>query len=349
MEDQCPSDYPQENLLTERLLEIRDLSTHFSLRQGVVKAVCNVSLNIAHGEVVGLIGESGCGKSVTGLSIMRLIREPGKIVNGQVLFQGKDLLTLNNKEMGQIRGAQISMIFQEPMTSLNPVLTCGYQISEVLKLHLYLSSSEAKKRAVELIDLVNIPDPSVRYHYYPHHFSGGMRQRIMIAMALSCKPKLLIADEPTTALDVTIQAQVLDLIKNLAVQLETAVLLISHNLGVIARYVNRAYVMYAGHIVEASNSRDLYECPKHPYTIGLMASVPRVDTPPKQKLTTIEGLPPDMLSVPPGCAFNPRCKFAISLCYKEMPPLLQVERDHYVACWLTHGGQETNQCSVTSY
>ena len=275
-----------------KLLEVKDLATYFFTPEGVVKAVDGITYDLEEGEILGLVGESGCGKSVSALSLMRLIQNPGRNVAGSVMFNGQDLLTLEDEDMRHIRGKDMSMIFQEPMTSLNPVLTIGRQLTEALQLHLGMDKAAAEQRAGELLLMVGIPEGDRRLRDYPHQFSGGMRQRVMIAMALSCNPKMLIADEPTTALDVTIQAQILELVQRLGRELGTAVLIITHNLGVVARYADRVNVMYAGKIIERGTSREIYGNPRHPYTIGLLASVPRLDEPRKEQLDPIEGLPP---------------------------------------------------------
>ncbi|KPK46782.1 MAG: peptide ABC transporter ATP-binding protein [Dehalococcoidia bacterium SM23_28_2] len=316
------------------LLQVKDLKTYFFTDDGVVKAVDGINYDVQPGEIVGLVGESGCGKTVSALCILRLIPDPpGKIVGGEIIFEGADLLKADEKEIRHIRGNRIAMIFQEPMTSLNPVLTIGRQITESLELHLGMDHRSATKRAIELMEMVGIPEAEARISDYPHQFSGGMRQRAMIAMALSCNPKLLLADEPTTALDVTIQAQILELLTRLTRELGTAVVIITHNLGVVARYADRVNVMYAGKIVEAAVARELYGNPHHPYTLGLLKSVPRLDQARKEKLEPIEGSPPDLIHMPQGCAFQPRCRFAVQKCQQEAPPLLQVASDHYSACW----------------
>jgi len=317
-----------------KLLEVKNLSTNFYTVEGVVKAVDNVSYDLEEGETLGLVGESGCGKSVSALSVMRLIPwPPGKIESGEVLFQGENLLSMDNSEMRSIRGNKIAMVFQEPMTSLNPVLTVGRQLTETLELHMKMSTDDANKRAIELIELVGISDADRRLSQYPHQFSGGMRQRIMIAMALSCNPKLLIADEPTTALDVTIQAQILELMKKLCTDFGTALIVITHNLGVVARYADRVNVMYAGKIIERGTARDIYGNPKHPYTLGLLKSVPRLDEPRRQKLDPIEGQPPDLIALPEGCSFRDRCRFQVDQCSTEIPLLQEVESGHTSACF----------------
>lgn len=316
------------------LLEVKELRTQFHTADGIVRAVNGVSLAVSQGETLGIVGESGCGKTVTALSILRLIQEPpGEIVGGQVLFQGRDLLSVGAQEMCEIRGAKIGMVFQDPMTSLNPVLTVGEQIGEALELHLGLTAQEARKRAVELLRLVEIPDAGERLNDYPHQFSGGMRQRAMIAMALACDPYLLIADEPTTALDVTIQAQILDLVKRLKVDKGLALIWITHDLGIIAGLADRVLVMYAGYVVESADVKAIYGDPRHPYTMGLLASVPRLDRGGRKPLTPIEGAPPDQLSLPPGCPFHPRCSYATHRCSQTMPESRRVGADHLVACW----------------
>lgn len=317
------------------LLEVKDLRTYFFTQEGVVKAVDGISYELNEGETLGIVGESGCGKSVHALSIMRLIPwPPGKIMSGEVIFDGEDLLKLDDDEMRRIRGKQIAMVFQEPMTSLNPVLTIERQLTEALELHLQMDRAAATKRAVELLQMVGIPDPERRVKQYPHQFSGGMRQRVMIAMALSCNPRLIIADEPTTAVDVTIQAQLLELMKELTKQFGVALIIITHNLGVVARYADRVNVMYAGKIIEKGSSKDIYKNPKHPYTLGLLHSVPRLDQPRKEKLDPIGGQPPDLVNLPPGCSFRDRCRYAIERCAREVPPLIPVGDGHLSACWV---------------
>ncbi len=321
--------------MKEYILEIKDLKTRFYTDEGIVKAVNGVSYGMEEGEILGVVGESGCGKSVHALSIIRLIPDPpGKIENGELLFYGRDLLDLSDNEMRDIRGAQIAMVFQDPMTSLNPVYTVGNQIMEALKIHLGMNDKQARGRAAELLSTVGIPDAKQRVNDYPHQFSGGMRQRAMIAMALSCNPTLLIADEPTTALDVTIQAQIVDLVKRLQENLGMAVMWITHDLGIIAEIAQKVNVMYAGYIVERGGVRDIFKNTRHPYTIGLLGSLPRLDEAPGTKLVSIPGLPPDLLALPPGCPFAARCIYAIDQCKEEMPQLERVEgSDHTVACW----------------
>lgn len=315
------------------LLEVTDLRTHFFTEDGLVKAVDGVSFYVDKGETLGIVGESGSGKSVTSLSIMRLVpNPPGKIVAGKILFDGDDLLTYDEEEMRKIRGKNIAMIFQDPMTSLNPVLTIGRQITESLELHLRLSGREARRRAAELLALVGIPSPDKRLDDYPHQFSGGMRQRVMIAMALSCNPDLLIADEPTTALDVTIQAQILELINKLKDELGMAVIIITHDLGVVARMADRLNVMYAGMIVEEGPTEQIFANPRMPYTIGLLQSIPRLDEERGHRLNPIRGLPPDLINLPAVCPFAPRCDFVQEACYQQVPPLRQVEADQRARC-----------------
>jgi len=322
------------------LVDIKDLATYFYTPEGVVKAVDGVTYDIQEGETLGLVGESGCGKSVSALSLMRLIQKPGKVVSGSATLAGTDVLQLSESQMRRVRGKDMSMIFQEPMTSLNPVLTIGRQLTESLQLHLRMDSKAAADRAGELLELVGIPEGRGRLSDYPHQFSGGMRQRVMIAIGISCNPRLLIADEPTTALDVTIQAQILELMQSLSSELGMANLVITHNLGVVARYADRVNVMYAGKIIERGSAREIYKNPRHPYTLGLLASVPRLDEPRKAQLEPIEGQPPDLLALPQGCAFRARCKYAIDRCAVEVPPLLQVADGHTAACFVadTLGG-----------
>jgi oligopeptide/dipeptide ABC transporter ATP-binding protein len=320
------------------LLDVRNLSTQFPTRGGVVRAVDDVSWDVKEGETVALVGESGCGKSVSALSIMRLIAQPaGRIVGGQVMFKGRDLLTLDEEAMRRVRGREIAMIFQEPMTSLNPVLSVGRQLTEGLEIHLGKTPEQARVRAAELLAMVGISDPERRLPQYPHQFSGGMRQRMMIAMALACEPSLVLADEPTTALDVTIQAQILELMKDLSRRLGVAMLMITHNLGVVARYADRVNVMYAGKIIERGTAREIYGTPRHPYSLGLLRSVPRLDEPRRSRLAPIDGQPPDLTRLPPGCAFGPRCTFRVERCTVEIPPLRATTRNgasaHVSACW----------------
>jgi oligopeptide/dipeptide ABC transporter ATP-binding protein len=316
------------------LLDVRDLQTQFHTSGGVVRAVDGVSWDVRAGETVALVGESGCGKSVSALSVMRLVSAPaGRIVGGQIRFKGRDLLALSDDEMRKVRGREIGMIFQEPMTSLNPVLTVGRQVTETMEIHLGMTPAQARARAGEILGLVGISDPERRLRQYPHQFSGGMRQRIMIAMAMSCNPSLILADEPTTALDVTIQAQILELLKDLSRKLGVAMLMITHNLGVVARYADRVNVMYAGRIIERGTAREIYANPRHPYTLGLLRSVPRLDEPRKSRLDPISGQPPDLTRLPPGCAFAPRCTFVVDRCRVDRPELATVAPDHTAACW----------------
>jgi oligopeptide transport system ATP-binding protein len=315
------------------LLDVKDLRTQFFTQDGVVNAVNGISYTVDEGETVGIVGESGCGKSVGVMSLIRLIPSPpGKIVGGQVLFENRDLLKVSDEEIRSIRGNKIAMIFQDPMTSLNPVLTIGRQIMEALELHLGMDKQQARTRAVELLELVGIPSAADRIDNYPHQFSGGMRQRAMIAMGLSCNPQLLIADEPTTALDVTIQAQIIDLVKRLRDEIGMAIIWITHDLGVVAGMADRVIVMYAGYIVEEARVRELYQNPRHPYTMGLLASLPRLDAERPRKLKSIEGLPPDLIDFPKGCPFYARCNYRIDVCAREMPPLRTVGVGHEVAC-----------------
>ena len=316
------------------LLEVDGLRTQFDTSAGIVRAVDGISYTVNEGETVGIVGESGCGKSVGALSILRLIPSPpGRIAAGRVLFGGKDLLTLPDAEMREVRGGQIAMVFQEPMTSLNPVLTIGLQLCETMELHLKLSRADAQARAVELLAMVGIAEPARRLQQYPHHLSGGMRQRVMIALALSCKPKLIIADEPTTALDVTIQAQILELMKDLTKRFGVALVIITHNLGVVARYADRVHVMYAGRIVESGTADDIYHRPAHPYTLGLLRSVPRMDRPRGERLVPIEGQPPDLTREFSGCAYRPRCRYAVDRCNRDAPLLAANGAGHWAACF----------------
>ena len=315
------------------LLEVQNLSTNFYTGEGVVKAVNNVSYTVEVGETIGLVGESGSGKSVSALSILRLVPYPGQIVRGRVVFQGTDLLSLSDREMQSIRGRRIGMVFQEPMTSLNPVLTIERQLTEALETHLGLNRDGARKRAIDLLDRVGIPDPQQRIKEHPHKLSGGMRQRVMIAMALSCGPDLIIADEPTTAVDVTIQAQLLELMKNLTREFNVALIIISHNMGIVAKYVDRVAIMYAGKIVEQGSVLQIFKSPQHPYTIGLQRSIPRLDLERKEKLEPIPGQPPDLARLPPGCSFMERCTYAVDRCATQEPNFVEVGKDHWSACW----------------
>ena len=321
--------------MAEPLLQVRGLTTRFRTDGGVVTAVDSVSFDVAAGETVAIVGESGSGKSVTALSILRLIpNPPGRIEKGEVIFDGVDLLKLDDPAIRAVRGDKIAMIFQEPMSSLNPALTIGRQIGEPINLHRKVPWTQAIEKAKELLGRVRIPDAAARVNAWPHQFSGGMRQRAMIAMALACQPKLIIADEPTTALDVTVQAQILDLLKNQAREAGSALILITHDLGVVARYADRVVVMYGGRIVETAPARTLYKFPRHPYTKGLMASIPRLDGDTRQRLVPIEGQPPNLAQLPPGCAFAARCRQAMSRCHDERPPLEAVGENHLKACFL---------------
>ena len=328
---------PSENADRTPLLEVQDLRTYFHTRAGVAKAVDGVSFKLGAAETLGLVGESGCGKSVTALSIMRLVSDPpGKIEGGRIRFNGRDLLTLSDEEMCEVRGNDVAMIFQEPMTSLNPVLTCGWQIAEVVELHQGVSRSEAHNRAVEMLRLVGIPAPEQRAIEYPHQLSGGMRQRVMIAMGLSCNPQMLIADEPTTALDVTVQAQIMELLGRLQDELGMAILLITHDLGVVAETTDRAAVMYAGGIVESTATELLFADPLHPYTQGLIRSIPDLETDQK-RLDIIPGTVPDVRRLPVGCRFQSRCPLVDEHCREAAPPLVEITEDHLIACWKADG------------
>jgi oligopeptide transport system ATP-binding protein len=317
------------------ILEVKSLETQFKTPEGIVHAVNGVSFSLEEGETVGLVGESGCGKSVTMLSVLRLIAmPPGKIVAGQALFHDKDLLHMSTEDIRHVRGGQIAMIFQDPMTSLNPVITIGNQMAEPLMIHLALTKKQALARSIELLEMVGIPRAKDRLPDYPHQFSGGMRQRVMIAMALSCNPQILIADEPTTALDVTIQAQITELVKRLRDELGMAVIWITHDLGVIAGLARRVTVMYGGYMIEEALVKDIYANPQHPYTIGLLGSLPRLDSQTHQRLFSIEGAPPVLFEKPNYCPFAPRCKWVIDHCWKENPVLQEVGSDHRAACWV---------------
>ncbi len=315
------------------VLEVRDLRTYFHTEEGVARAVDGVSFAVGRSQTLGLVGESGCGKSVSAFSIMRLVPDPpGRIEGGQILLKGRDLLALDEEEMRRVRGDDIAMIFQEPMTSLNPVLTCGFQIAEAVVLHQQVSMREARIRAIEMLQLVGIPAPEQRIDEYPHQLSGGMRQRVMIAMALSCNPDVLIADEPTTALDVTIQAQILALLESLQESLQMAIVMITHDLGVIAETADQVAVMYAGQIVEYAETQSLFARPLHPYTRGLLRSIPRLEAE-QERLDIIPGVVPDARTFPPGCRFAPRCPLADDHCRAEVPPLEEVEAGHWASCW----------------
>lgn len=321
----------------EELLKVKGLKTYFYTYEGVVKALEGINLDINKGESLGLVGETGCGKSVTALSIMRLIQwPPGKIIDGEITLDGKDLLKISEEEMRKIRGSDISMIFQEPMSSLNPVFTIGSQIAEAITLHQEVNKKEAEKRSLDMLDLVGMPDAEKVLKQYPHELSGGMQQRAMIAMALSCKPSLLIADEPTTALDVTVQAQILDLIQKVNKEIDSSMLLITHDLGVVAQVCDRVAVMYAGYIVEVGTVKQIFKNPYHPYTKGLMYAIPKIHVETK-RLEVIKGVVPNLITPPSGCRFHPRCDHAMDVCKKKVPPTVKVEEGHYVACFL-HGG-----------
>ncbi len=318
-----------------KILEVNNLRTRFHIAEGIVHAVNGVSLYLRQGETIGLVGESGCGKSVTMMSIMGLIPiPPGEIASGEALFNGKDLLKLSESEIEDIRGKDIAMVFQDPMTAFNPVLTIGRQLSEPLRVHIGLNKDEIRKRSSELLSQVGIPEPGSRLADYPHQFSGGMRQRAMIAMALSCRPSILIADEPTTAIDVTIQAQIVELVQTIRSDMNMSVIWITHDLGVVAEIADRVMVMYAGLILEEALVDDLYEDPRHPYTQALLAALPRVDKRRSKRLLSIPGAPPNLLVPPSGCPFVPRCQFAFDRCHEEMPELTCVAVNHQAACWL---------------
>jgi len=321
---------------TKKLLDIDNLKVSFFTPAGEVKAVNGVSFSLNQGEVMGIVGESGSGKSVSSYAIMRLISPPGKIIGGTITFDGKNLLELDEKEMQSIRGNEISMIFQDPMTSLNPVFKIGNQLMEAIMKHQKVSKKEAREKSIEMLSLVGIPSPEKRLDQYPHEFSGGMRQRAMIAMALSCNPKLLIADEPTTALDVTIQAQILELIKELKNKINMSVILITHDLGIISDICDKVIVMYAGRIVEQASINDIFYKPKHPYTWGLLKSIPKLNADKYEKLVPIEGSPVDLLNPPAGCPFAPRCSHCMKICLTENPPYFEASGDHKAACWLLH-------------
>jgi oligopeptide transport system ATP-binding protein len=317
------------------LLDVKGLETQFKTPDGIIHAVNGVSFSLEEGETLGLVGESGCGKSVTMLSVLRLIAmPPGKIVAGEAFFHGQDLLKMSQEEIRNVRGAQIAMVFQDPMTSLNPVLTIGYQLEEPLMLHLGMNRNQAQARSAELLAMVGIPNPKDHLQDYPHQFSGGMRQRVMIAMALSCDPQILIADEPTTALDVTIQAQITELVRRLRDELGMAIIWITHDLGVIAGLARRVSVMYGGYLIEEALVNELYANPQHPYTIGLLGSLPRLDSTRHQRLYSIEGLPPVLYERPNACPFAPRCKWVMERCWKENPPLETLAPEHRAACWV---------------
>jgi oligopeptide transport system ATP-binding protein len=319
---------------SEKILEVKGLRTSFFTHVGEVKAIRGVSFNLDKGEAIGIVGESGSGKSVTSLSVMGLLQYPGKVIEGEIHFKGQDLAKKSDKEMQSIRGNEIAMIFQDPMTSLNPVYTIGDQIMEAIRRHQGLNKQEAREKAIEMLKLVGIPSPEKRVDNYPHEFSGGMRQRAMIAMALSCEPSLLIADEPTTALDVTIQAQILELMKDLKDKINTSIILITHDLGVVADVCSRIVVMYGGLIMEEGSTDDIFYNPKHPYTWGLLKSIPRLDLNEKKRLVPIEGSPPDLLKPPQGCPFAARCPYAMKICMEQLPAYYEVGEKHRSLCWL---------------
>ena len=321
----------------DRLLEVKDLEVSFDTYAGEVKAVRGVSFYLDRGEAIAIVGESGCGKSVTAQSIMRLIPSPpGRVKNGSIIFNDKEVLKLSEREMQAVRGSEMGMIFQDPMTSLNPTMTIGKQITEGLIKHRHLNKQQANEEALKMLKLVNIPNAEKRMKQYPHEFSGGMRQRAMIAIALACNPKLLIADEPTTALDVTIQAQIIELMQDLQKELNTAIILITHDLGVVADMAQRILVMYAGKIVESGSLEDIFYRPQHPYTWGLLKSVPRLDARQKEELMPIDGTPPDLFAPPVGCGFAARCEYCMNICKEKQPEFLQVGDAHHSACWLNH-------------
>jgi len=319
--------------VSEPLLQVEDLHVRFKTGRGTVYAVNGISFEVGRGETLGIVGESGCGKSVSSLALLGILARNGRVSQGRALFEGRDLLQLGDAELRHIRGKDVAMIFQDPMTSLNPVLTVGRQIREALETHFDMNRRDADRRAAELLDQVGIPGPDLRLKDYPHQFSGGMRQRAMIAMALACRPKLLIADEPTTALDVTIQAQILDLLRKLVVEHDTALIMITHDLGVVAGMCERVNVMYAGLFVETGSADQLFARPRHPYTLGLLQSVPRLDSARRQRLQPIEGAPPNLLRPPSICPFAPRCRFEVEESREEVPPLREVEPGHHVACF----------------
>ncbi|MCM1992599.1 ABC transporter ATP-binding protein [Oceanirhabdus seepicola] len=320
--------------MEEKILQVNNLSTSFYTHLGEVQAVRGVSFHVNKGEAIGIVGESGSGKSVTSMSVMKLLQFPGKIKNGEVIFKGKDLVKFNKKDMLKIRGNEIAMIFQDPMTSLNPVYTIGNQIIEAITRHQKMSKSEAKKKAIKMLKLVGIPSPEKRINNYPHEFSGGMRQRAMIAIALSCEPDLLIADEPTTALDVTIQAQILEIMKELKNKINTSIILITHDLGVVADVCSRIVVMYGGLIMEEGSSKEIFYNPKHPYTVGLLKSIPKINVGVRKRLVPIDGTPPDLLKPPTGCPFAARCDHAMNICMSERPEFYEVSEGHRAMCWL---------------
>ncbi len=331
------------------VLDVAGLSTNFYTEDGIVRAVRDVSFHVLPGETLGVVGESGCGKSITGLSVMRLVpNPPGRIDAGTVMFEGRDLLKLSDAEMRDVRGLKISMIFQDPMTSLNPVMTVERQIGESLRRHFGLTRAQARSRAIELLRMVGIPHAEQRIDEFPHQFSGGMRQRVMIAIALACNPRLVIADEPTTALDVTIQAQILELMKSLQAEHDSGLIMITHSMGVVAGMADRVQVMYAGSIVETAGTVELFANPRHPYTVGLMQSIPRLDARGKERLQPIGGLPPDLIDAPDACPFAPRCAYARPACREARPPLKEVATGHLSACWFWEEVSPKRSAALTS-
>jgi len=333
--------------MAEKILEVKDLAVSFYTYAGEVQAVRGVSFTLDKGEVLAIVGESGCGKSVTAQSVMKLIPSPpGKLKHGQIIFDGEDITNYREKKMESVRGSAMGMIFQDPMSALNPTMPVGKQIVESVRKHTKVSYKEAKERALEMLQLVGIPNPERRFKQYPHEFSGGMRQRAMIAIALACNPKLLIADEPTTALDVTIQAQILDLMQDLRKKLDTGIIIITHDLGVVAGIAENIAVMYAGKIVERGSANEIFYNPCHPYTWGLLKSVPKVDAENKEQLVPIVGTPPDLLAPPKGCGFAARCQYAMEICYERQPEETCVEGGHCVSCWLRHSDAPKVECPV---
>ncbi len=330
----------ENSIRSERLLEINGLKTQFFTRRGILSAVDGIDLSIGRGETVGVVGESGCGKSITAMSVMRLLQHPGRITEGTILFDDEDLVKKNEKEMRRIRGNRISMIFQEPMTSLNPVFTVGMQVSEAIRLHQGKSKEEARTIAIDMFRRVGIPEPEKRFRCYPHQLSGGIRQRVMIGMALVCNPELMIADEPTTALDVTIEAQILYLMKQMQKEIGSSIMLITHNLGVVAELCDYVYVMYAGRIMEKAPVKEIFKRAAHPYTYGLLYSLPRL-TENREKLYTIRGMVPNLLKLPQGCRFSPRCDHATEQCFKSQPGMYQIGKEHWVSCF--QYGKEVQQ------
>jgi oligopeptide transport system ATP-binding protein len=332
--------------MAERLIEVSGLTTEFPTREGLLRTVDGVDLHLDRGETLGIVGESGSGKSMTVLSMMRLVPPPGRVIAGEVLYRGRDLAQVSEPEMEDVRGAEMAMIFQDPMTSLNPVFRTSWQVSEPLRLHRGMTMRDSLRGAIEMLKKVGMPEPEKRTRSYPHEFSGGMRQRAMIAMGLTTAPSLLIADEPTTALDVTIQAQILELLKEIGREFGTAIILITHNLGVVAGMCDRVMVMYAGRVVEEGATEDLFAHPQHPYTWSLLRSIPRVDAPRSEPLRPIEGVPPDLAALPSGCAFHPRCPFRVQRCVDERPALLPVGGTQRAACWVTQAGTDLSRAAA---